>query len=98
MLFVYLKVLYDSSPVVKVLFWLFVIYLVVYVAYNVFGWIGLIGLLGFILAGALGVWLDLHPPFKTKENKESEKIDVRMMKADQAFRREQFDKRSKSIK
>ena len=60
MWFVWLKILYDSSPVVKVLFWIFVIYSIVGVTYSMYGWVG-IGILVLIIAIIVfSLWYDLR--------------------------------------
>jgi len=58
----WLKILYDSSPVVKVLFWVFVIYLIVGVTFSMYGWIGIGVLIAIIIAMGIGIWLETRPP------------------------------------
>ena len=60
MWFVWLKIMYDSFPVVRVLFWIFVIYLIVGVTYSMYGWVG-IGILVLIIAIIVfSLWYDLR--------------------------------------
>ena len=60
MWFVYLKILYDSSPVVKVLFWAFILYVSVMTAYDLYGWWGILGLVGIILTIIIDIWWSIR--------------------------------------
>ena len=62
MWFVWLKILYDSSSVVKVLFWLFVLYLIAYTLWSLYGWGGIAIIIALIIAGGIGIWLETRPP------------------------------------
>ena len=62
MWFVWLKILYDSSSVVKVLFWIFVLYLIVYVVWSMYGWVGIGVLIAIIIAMGIGIWIETRPP------------------------------------
>jgi len=57
---VWFKILYDSSPVVRVLFWLIVLYLIAATAWSLYGWIG-IGILIIIIAiMVLSIWYEIR--------------------------------------
>ena len=62
MWFVWLKIMYDSFPVVRVLFWIFVIYLIVGVTYSMYGWIGIGALVLLVLTIVVSIWWDIHHP------------------------------------